>query len=142
MPYGQFRTACLVRQHRHVGRIGGRGHRVDHRHRHVHRQRRTWIGAPSGDDQPVDPAGQQGAQVLPLADGVSPAVTQENRDLADPEGVLGTEQHGQAEPADVVGGQQADGVAAPGQQPARQRVRPETQCLGGLQHPAPGALPQ
>ena len=56
----------------------------------------------------------------------------------EPERILGAQHHRDAEPAEAVGGDDADGVRAPRQQPSGQHVGREAQLACGRGDPVPG----
>lgn len=121
-----------------IRRIVRRGVRVDDGDGQLAAQRRARVGPAADHDETVDPAAQQRAHMVLLADRVAAGVAQEHRDLARPEGVLGAHEDRDAEPALQVTGEQTDGPRPPDEQPAGELVRPEGQPLGGLDHPLPG----
>jgi hypothetical protein len=70
---------------------------------------RAHVGLLGRDDDAVHPLGEQGAHVLPLALDVAPRVAEQDGDGIGAEGVLDALQHGDAEAADAVAREQADG---------------------------------
>ncbi len=130
---GQDRAAFLVGDHAAVRVVRGAGERVDDRDRGLGEQRGTGLGAPAGHDDPVDAAAEQAAHVVLLADRVVAGVADERQGLRPAQRVLRAVQHRQAEPAVVVGHDQADGEGAPGEQAGRDRARDEAELFrGGL----------
>jgi hypothetical protein len=119
--------------------VGRGGHRVDDGDRDVAADRLPGVLAAAGHDDAVDPAFEQGAQVVLLPDLVVPAVAQQNRDAPGAERVLRALHDRDAEPAEAVGGNQPHREGAAGEQPAGQRVRLVAELLGCLLDALDGA---
>ena len=86
---GEPAAAAVVGQQAERPRIGDLGEGVDDRHRRVGADRAaTAVGAAAGDDDAVDALGQQGIDVLALADRVVARVHRKTEMRAALEGVL------------------------------------------------------
>ncbi len=141
MLHGHPPRADAVRDDGRILRILRRRVRVDHGDRQLPSQGRPRVGPAADHDETVDPAAQQRADMVLLADRVPPGIAQEHRDLARPEGVLGAHQYRDAEPALQVAGQQTHGARASGQQAPGHLVGPEGEALGRLDHACSGLRP-
>ena len=119
---GQLAAAVVVGDQRQVVRIVGRGVRVYHRDAEIMAQRGADVGPGADHDEAVDPAGEQGPQMVLFADRVAAGVAQEHRGHVGPERVLGPHQDRDGEPALKVGGEQPDRAAALGDEAFGQRV--------------------
>ena len=135
MADGEGPALLIVGDQREVGRVGGMGHGVHDRHGQAAADGLPRVLAPPGHDDAVDPALEQGLEIVLLADAVIAAVAQEDRDAARAERVLGALHDRDAEPAETVGRDQPDGETAPGQQAAGQGIGLVTELVGGLADP-------
>src|SRR5262249_25597538 len=98
VPDGEVSRLLVVVPQGQVIGVVGPGSRVHDRHRKVTAERPARIAGPAGDDDPVDPAAEQRAHVVLLADAVAAAVAEQYRYLAGAEGVLGAEHDRDGEP--------------------------------------------
>lgn len=123
-------AGVIVRSDRQVPRVL-RGHiGVDHGHRELTPEGRPGISGPADDDDAIDAAGQQGLEMVLLADHVAAGVTEEHIDLACTEGVLGSHEDGDDETALEVAGEKPHSSGPAGEKTPGDLVGSEPRCEG------------
>jgi hypothetical protein len=131
-------TVLVVERDRDVVGVGGRGEGVDDGDGHVDRWAR--VRGPPGDDDAVDAAGGEGAQVVLLADVVVSGVAEQDGHPPRGEHVLGAEQHGDREAAEGVRRDHADRVRTTRRQRATAGVPDEPELRGSVTDTGTGLL--
>ena len=96
---------------------------------------RAPVGAAGGDDDAVDPLGEERLDVLRLALGIVGGVAHEDGDAAVGQALLEPLHDRDGEAAEGVGGDQADGEGLPAVQALGEVVGAEAEFLGARDHP-------
>ncbi len=134
---GQLPPAVVVGHDRRAVPLQRLGHRVHHRGG-AGAQSRPRLDPPSRHDQAVNAAGEQQLDVPALARRIVAGIAHEHRDLPGSQGILRAEHHRDAEPAEAVGRDQADGEGPASQQGPGVHVGREAELARRRRHTITG----